>query len=40
MFFYINNIVIIVYLQYYSDFLNFKTKLIAEYKIRDIGELK
>ena len=39
-FFYINDIVIMVHLQYYSDFLNFKTKLIAEYKIRDISKLK
>jgi hypothetical protein len=29
-----------VYLKYYSDFLNFKAKLIAAYKMRDIGELK
>jgi hypothetical protein len=39
-FFYINNIIIIVYLKYHSDFLDFKAKLIAAYKIRDIGELK
>jgi hypothetical protein len=40
MFFYINDIIIIVHLQYYSNFLDFKTKLIAEYKIRDISKLK
>ena len=39
-FFYINNIIIIVYPKYYSDFLNFKAKLIIAYKIRDISELK
>jgi hypothetical protein len=39
-FFYVDNIVIIVYLKYYSNFLNFKAKLIVVYKIRDIGELK
>jgi hypothetical protein len=39
-FFYINNIIIIVHPKYYSDFLDFKAKLIAAYKIRDIGELK
>jgi hypothetical protein len=38
--FYIDNIIIIVYLKYYSDFLDFKAKLIAVYKMRDIGELK
>ena len=39
-FFYINNIIIIVHPKYYSDFLDFKAKLIITYKIRDIGELK
>jgi hypothetical protein len=39
-FFYVDNIIIIVYLKYYSDFLDFKAKLIAAYKMRDIGELK
>jgi hypothetical protein len=39
-FFYINNIIIIVHSKYYSDFLDFKAKLIAAYKMRDIGELK
>jgi hypothetical protein len=39
-FFYINNIIIMVYPKYHSDFLDFKAKLIAAYKIRDIGELK
>jgi hypothetical protein len=36
----VDNIIIIVYPKYYSDFLDFKAKLIAAYKIRDIGELK
>jgi hypothetical protein len=39
-FFYINNIVIIVHPKYHSNFLDFKAKLMAAYKIRDIGELK
>jgi hypothetical protein len=39
-FFYINNIIIIVHPKYYSNFLDFKAKLMAVYKIRDIGELK
>ena len=39
-FFYINDIVIIVHPKYYSDFLDFKAKLMAAYKMRDIGELK
>jgi hypothetical protein len=39
-FFYVDDIIIMVYPKYYSDFLNFKTKLIAVYEIRDIGELK
>jgi hypothetical protein len=39
-FFYVDNIIIMVHPKYYSDFLNFKAKLIAVYKMRDIGELK
>ena len=39
-FFYINDIVIIVHPKYYSDFLDFKAKLMAVYKMRDMGELK
>ena len=39
-FFYVDNIIIMVYPQYYSDFLNFKAKLMGEYEMRDIGELK
>jgi hypothetical protein len=39
-FFYVNNIIIIVHFKYHSDFLDFKAKLIAAYKMRDIGELK
>jgi hypothetical protein len=39
-FFYVNNIVIIVHPKYYSNFLDFKAKLMAAYKMRDIGELK
>jgi hypothetical protein len=39
-FFYVNDIIIIVHPKYYSDFLDFKAKLIAAYKMRDIGELK
>jgi hypothetical protein len=39
-FFYINNIIIIVYPKYHSNFLDFKAKLMAAYKMRDIGELK
>jgi hypothetical protein len=39
-FFYVNNIIIIVHPKYYSNFLNFKAKLITAYKMRDIGELK
>jgi hypothetical protein len=39
-FFYIDDIIIIVYPQFYSDYLDFKKKLMATYKIRDIGELK
>ena len=39
-FFYINNIIIMVHLKYYFDFLDFKAKLITAYKMRDIGELK
>ena len=39
-FFYVNDIIIIVHPKYYSNFLDFKAKLIAAYKMRDIGELK
>jgi hypothetical protein len=39
-FFYVNNIIIMVYSKYYSDFLDFKAKLMAVYEMRDIGELK
>jgi hypothetical protein len=39
-FFYVDDIIIIVHPKYHSDFLDFKAKLIAVYKIRDIGELK
>jgi hypothetical protein len=39
-FFYVDNIIIMVYPKYYSNFLNFKSKLIIVYKMRDIGELK
>ena len=39
-FFYVDDIVIMVHPQYHSDFLDFKTKLMAEYEMRDMGELK
>jgi hypothetical protein len=39
-FFYVDDIVIIVHPQYHSDFLDFKKKLLAAYEMRDIGELK
>jgi Reverse transcriptase (RNA-dependent DNA polymerase) len=39
-FFYVDDIVIMVHPKYYSDFLDFKAKLIAAYEMRDIGELK
>jgi hypothetical protein len=39
-FFYIDDIIIMVYPKYYSDFLDFKAKLMAAYEMRDIGELK
>jgi hypothetical protein len=39
-FFYVDNIIIIVHPKYHSDFLDFKAKLMAAYKMRDIGELK
>ena len=39
-FFYVDDIVIIVHPKYYSDFLDFKAKLMAAYKMRDMGELK
>jgi hypothetical protein len=39
-FFYVDDIVIMVHPKYYSDFLDFKAKLMAVYEMRDIGELK
>jgi hypothetical protein len=39
-FFYVDDIVIMVYPKYYFAFLDFKAKLIAVYEMRDIGELK
>jgi hypothetical protein len=39
-FFYVDDIIIMVHPKYYSDFLDFKAKLIVAYKIRDIDELK
>jgi hypothetical protein len=39
-FFYVDDIVIMVYPKYHSDFLDFKAKLMAVYEMRDIGELK
>jgi hypothetical protein len=39
-FFYIDDIVIMVYPQFRQDYLNFKAKLTKAYKMRDIGELK
>ena len=39
-FFYVDDIIIIVYFKYYITFLNFKTKLIKEYEMRDISEFK
>ena len=40
MFFYVDDIIIIVYPQYYTVFLDFKARLIREYEMRDINELK
>jgi hypothetical protein len=39
-FFYVDDIVIMVHPKYYSDFLDFKAKLMAAYEMRDMGELK
>jgi hypothetical protein len=39
-FFYVDDIIIIVHPKYYSDFLDFKAKLIVAYEMRDMGELK
>jgi hypothetical protein len=39
-FFYIDNIVIIIYPQFRQNYFDFKAKLTKAYKIRDIGELK
>jgi hypothetical protein len=39
-FFYVDDIVIMVHPKYHSDFLDFKAKLMAAYEMRDMGELK
>jgi hypothetical protein len=39
-FFYIDDIVIMVYPQFRQDYLDFKAKLTKAYKMRDMGELK
>jgi hypothetical protein len=36
----VDDIVIMVHPKYYSDFLDFKAKLMAAYEMRDMGELK
>jgi hypothetical protein len=39
-FFYVDDIVIMVHPQFHSDYLDFKRKLMATYEMRDMGELK